>query len=112
MRLRPDSLDGNPLPLLLALGAAALVSAGAMSAAHAQSKPLPRGVYIVPAGDYGVDQCIATSPECGRIVASAWCEANGHGRVRAFGSASDITFSAGVEVKAPPRDSLVIACAD
>ena len=110
--MRPVCLDGNPFPILLALGAAALFSASLTAAASAQAHAMPPGVYIVPAGDYGVDECVASSSECGRVVASAWCEANGHSRVRAFSSASDITFSAGAEVKAPPRDSLVIACVD
>jgi hypothetical protein len=104
------SLDAGPLPLLLALGAALL--SAALAAPAAAQGALPKGVYIIPAGGYGVDECVAKSAECGRVVANAWCEANGHGKVKAFGSASDITFSAGPPVKAPPRDSIVIACAD
>ncbi|MFN3892732.1 MAG: hypothetical protein ACK4MV_20230 [Beijerinckiaceae bacterium] len=90
-------------------GGVALLALGAVSAS---AQTLPRGVYIVPAGGYSVDVCLATSAECGRVVANAWCEANGHGKARAFGSASDVTFSSGVEVKAPPRDSVMIACSD
>ena len=99
----------GPLPHLLALGAAALL---AFSSASASAQAPARGVYFVPAGGYSVDECLARSAECGRVVANAWCEANGHGKARAYGSASDITFSAGVEVKAPPRNTIVIACAD
>ena len=80
--------------------------------ARAQAENAQRGVYIIPAGGYGVDECVATSAECGRVVATAWCEAHGHGRVVAFGSASDITFSANVSVKTPPRDSVIITCSD
>ena len=112
MRAPHKSLDAGPTPLLLALGAA-LLSAALAAPAAAQSGALPKGVYIIPAnGGYGVDECVAKSAECGRVVANAWCEANGHGKVKAFGSASDITFSAGAPVKAPPRDSIVIACGD
>ncbi|MBX9761158.1 MAG: hypothetical protein K2Y29_20440 [Beijerinckiaceae bacterium] len=111
MRPSLKRLDAAPLPLLLALGAA-LAAAALAGPAAAQGAGLPRGVYVIPAGGYGVDECVAKSAECGRVVANAWCEANGHGKVKAFGSASDITFSAGAAVKAPPRDSIVIACAD
>lgn len=79
---------------------------------RAQAESAQRGVYVIPAGGYGVDECVATSAECGRVVATAWCEAHGHGRAVAFGSASDITFSANVSVKAPPRDSVIITCGD
>lgn len=71
-----------------------------------------RGVYVIPTGGYGVDECVAKSSECGRIVAAAWCEAHGHGRVVAFGSANDVTFSANASVKAPPPNSILISCAD
>jgi hypothetical protein len=80
--------------------------------AAAQATPLPRGVYVIPAGGYGVDECVARSQDCGRVVASAWCEAHGHGRATAFGSAADVTFATVVAAKAPPRNALVIACAD
>jgi hypothetical protein len=84
----------------------------AMTASASAQGALPRGVYIVPAGGYSVDECLWRSADCGRVVADAWCEANGHGKARAYGSAKDITFSAGIQVKAPPRDSIVIACGD
>lgn len=99
----------GPIPNLLALGTAALL---ALSTAGAMAQSPPKGVYFMPAGGYSVDECLAKSAECGRVVANAWCEANGHGKARAYGSASDITFSAGIEVKAPPRNTIVIACAD
>ena len=109
MRARTPRPNAGPVPNLLALGAAALL---ALSAASALAQSPPPGVYFVPAGGYGVDECLAKSAECGRVVANAWCEANGHGNARAYGSASDITFAAGVEVKAPPKNTIVIACAD
>ncbi len=109
MRARTPRPNAGPIPQLLALGAAALI---ALSAASALAQSPSRGVYFVPAGGYSVDECLAKSAECGRVVANAWCEANGHGKARAYGSASDITFSAGVEVKAPPKNTIVIACAD
>lgn len=80
--------------------------------AAAQASPLPRGVYVIPAGGYSVDECVARSQDCGRVVASAWCEAHGHGRATAFGSAADVTFATVMAAKTPPRNALVIACAD
>lgn len=91
------------------MGAAALLALGS---AAASAQTLPPGVYIVPAGGYSVDECLAKSAECGRVVANAWCEANGHGKAKAYGSSNDITFSAGFQVKAPPRNAIVIACAE
>jgi hypothetical protein len=48
--------------------------------------------FIVSAADgYGVNECIQTGADCGRIVADAWCEAHGHAAAKAFGRADDIT---------------------
>lgn len=112
MRVQSNSLDATPLPFLLALGAAALISLSLGAPVAAQTAALPKGVYLIPPGDDRVDECLAKSAECARVVASAWCEANGHGSVRAFGSANDVTFSAGPAVKAPPRDAIMISCDD
>ena len=113
MRARTIALKMMSRSHLLALAAVAILPAALIplgAATNAAATNLPAGVYIVPAGGYSVDECLAKSAECGRVVANAWCEANGHGNARAFGSARDITFSAGVQVKAPPRDSVIIAC--
>ena len=107
MRPRQSAFNANPLA---ALGASVLLAFGMTASAAAQN--LPSGVYIIPAGGYSVDECLAKSAACGRVVANAWCEANGHGAARAFGAASDVTFSTTVEAKAPPRDAVVVACAD
>lgn len=110
MRPGLSVFDAHPLAPLLALGASALLVLGMMANAAAQS--LPHGVYVIPAGGYSVDECVAKSTDCGRVVANAWCEANGHGAARAFGVASDVTFSADARIKSPPPDAVVIACAD
>jgi hypothetical protein len=110
MRAGVTLTDSRTIANIVASTAAALIMGLAVSA-HASSGA-PRGVYIVPAGGYSVDECLAKSAECGRVVADAWCEANGHSKARAYGSASDITFSAGAPVKAPPRNSIMIACLD
>jgi hypothetical protein len=100
-------------PLLLPLGAALLSGAGAPVQARDLARKVATGEYVIPAdGAYGVEECISRSSECGQVVASAWCEAHGHSGVRAFGPASDVTFSAARDAKAPPRNSIIITCLD
>jgi len=103
-------------PLLLPLGAA-FVLWGAGAPARAQGFSLAHktahGEYVIPAdGSYGVEECISRSSECGQVVASAWCEAHGHSGVRAFGPASDVTFSTGSTGGKAPRNSIIISCQD
>jgi hypothetical protein len=103
-------------PVLLPLGAA-LVLWGAGVPAQAQGRGLAHktahGEYVIPAdGAYGVEECISRSSECGQVVASAWCEAHGHSGVRAFGPASDVTFSTGSTGARAPRNSIIISCQD
>jgi len=93
--------------------AAALLALALVASAQANSLKGKNGNYLIPAdGSYGVEECIAQSYECGRVVATAWCEAHGHGAVRAFGPASDVTFTAAGNEKAKPapRNSIVISC--
>jgi hypothetical protein len=47
--------------------------------------------YVVAANDgYGLEDCLAAGNECGRVVADAWCEANGHGHALAYGPRSSL----------------------
>jgi hypothetical protein len=47
--------------------------------------------YVVAANDgYGLEDCLAAGSECGRVVADAWCEANGHGHALAYGPRSSL----------------------
>lgn len=42
--------------------------------------------YEIAANDgYGLEDCLSTGGECGRVVADAWCEAHGHGHALSFG---------------------------
>lgn len=107
-------LDKWFAPILLPAAAALLAFSFStpVQAGNLQSK---NGSYVIPAdGSYGIDECISQSFECGRVVATAWCEAHGHGAVRAFGPASDVTFSTlvGTEenIKAVPPSSIIIDC--
>lgn len=78
---------------LLASGATSLVvipNAASSRAAAAQE------TFVIPANDgYGVADCLANGSECGRVVANAWCEAQGYGLASSFGlvAAEDVTGS-------------------
>jgi hypothetical protein len=61
------------------LVAAALLSVGAASAV-ADSR-----VFIIENhGDYGVDQCLASGARCGKVVASAYCQARNYSQAASF----------------------------
>ena len=61
------------------LAAAALVSLGA-AAALAESR-----VFIIENhGDYGGDECLATGARCGKVVASAYCQARNYSQAASF----------------------------
>jgi hypothetical protein len=61
------------------LAAAALVSLGA-APALAESR-----VFIIENhGDYGVDECLATGARCGKVVASAYCQARNYSQAASF----------------------------
>jgi hypothetical protein len=48
-----------------------------------------RTFLIAVASGYGVEDCLGESGECGKAVADAWCEAQGHGSALAFGRSED-----------------------
>ncbi len=63
--------------------------------------------FIVAANDgYGIQDCLGEGGECGRVVADAWCEANGHGAALTFGRADDVTGAVSV------AEPYVITCGD
>jgi hypothetical protein len=106
------ALDSGLPPFLVPVAAALLALAVFNAPAQAQKAD---GVYLLPAGGYGVDECISESYECGRVVASAWCEAHGHGAVKAFGRAADVTNSvatASAGQKALPANTVIISCGE
>jgi hypothetical protein len=83
--------------------------------AQAGQAPTEEGhIFIIAAADgYGVEDCLAESGECGRVVADAWCETHGHGAAIAFGPADDVTgaIPAGVAAKNSQRPYMV-RCGD
>jgi hypothetical protein len=66
--------------IVLPFVAAAL--AGGFGSAHAADA----NEYEIAANDgYGLQECLESGNECGRVVADAWCEAHGHGHALSFG---------------------------
>jgi hypothetical protein len=107
-------LDKWFAPILLP-AAAALLAFSFSTPAQAANLQGKNGTYVIPAdGSYGIDECISQSFDCGSVVATAWCEAHGHGAARAFGPASDVTFATLVgsteNVKAVAPGAIIIDC--
>ncbi|MDB5571573.1 MAG: uncharacterized protein JWN93_2756 [Hyphomicrobiales bacterium] len=109
---KTNDIDHGIAPILVPLAAALLALAMFAGPSQAQEISSEKLTYVIPAGGYGVDECVSTASECGLIVANAWCEAHGHSAAKAFGSASDLTFSANLAQKAPQKGSIVITCGE
>lgn len=66
--------------------------------------------FLIPASDgYGVADCISTASECGRIVANAWCEAQGFGKAVAFGVADKADYTGTVKNPEPVATELPLS---
>jgi hypothetical protein len=83
--------------------------------------PNTEKTFLIPASDgYGVADCIATKAECGKIVANAWCEAQGFAKATQFGVASREDFTGSlsktkhVQASQPaqPEQPLLITCGE
>jgi len=74
--------------------------------------------FLIPASDgYGVADCISSKAECGKIVANAWCEAQGFAKAIEFGVASHEDFTGTLSKTrqaqaAPAEQPLVITCGE
>ena len=73
--------------------------------------------FLIPASDgYGVADCLsAGSSECGRVVADAWCEAQGFARAESFGRAAPEEATGSVESVTAVNESerpIRITCAE
>jgi len=73
------------------LGAGALLLGVDLGAAGAAE---PKAFLISPNDGYGLQDCLATSSECGQVVADAFCEAHGEGPAVSFGPRSKFTEEA------------------
>ena len=73
-----------PLSALLAFAAVCALGFGLTQAASAG----PAHAFTIAANDgYGLQDCLGEGGECGRVVADAWCAAQGRGAALSFGRA-------------------------
>ena len=55
--------------------------------------------FVISANDgYGIGDCLASGNECGKIVANAWCEAQGFRSAASFGLAQAEDVTGAIEV--------------
>jgi hypothetical protein len=55
--------------------------------------------FVISANDgYGLGDCLASGNDCGRIVANAWCEAQGFRSAASFGLAQAEDVTGAIEV--------------
>lgn len=84
------------------IGLFGIIGAGLSLAVLPPSKtvaaPNAARTFIIPASDgYGVADCLSSkSSECGKIVADAWCEAQGFAKATTFGIAAREDFTGSV----------------
>lgn len=71
--------------------------------------------FLIPAEDgYGLGDCLATGAECGRVVASAWCQAHGYKVAVSFGrsAAEDVTASVTPVAASQKPQPFSVTCAE
>ena len=101
------------------LGFSAIVAACTMSflvLPNGASRALATSpaTFLIPVSDgYGVADCLASGAECGQVIATAWCEAQGYTLATAFGPAAreDVTGSVEKVAVRSPDASVSITCA-
>jgi len=69
----------------------------------------PSTFLIAAEPGYGVEDCLTDNEECGRLVANAWCEAQGHGKALSFGRSDNHQDANAVR---PELRALFITCSD
>ena len=100
---------------------AAGISLSVMPTSHTAAAANEPRTFLIPASDgYGVADCISSKAECGKIVANAWCEAQGFAKATQFGVASREDFTGSlsktkhVQASQPaqPEQPLLITCGE
>jgi hypothetical protein len=98
------------MQVVLSLLAAALV----IAACHPDAMAAENRTIVVPAEDgYGFNDCLQGAKSCGRVVADAWCEANGLSVATAYGRAEDVTGTTpgAAPAKVEPG-AFIVTCAE
>lgn len=88
-----------------AAGLSALLSFALLTAATGafavgpDAAPKVEKTFLIPSGEgYGVGECLTDgSSECGRVVADAWCEAQGFASAGTFGVAAQDEYTGAIE---------------
>ncbi|MFO1148917.1 MAG: hypothetical protein U1E62_11135 [Alsobacter sp.] len=106
-------------PVLLASLAAVAAAALSLSSAMTTSGPArAEGGHslVIPANDgYGMGECLLEGKACGRVIADAWCEAQGFGKSESFGPADPTEVTASLATKAAPQTApkaFTVTCRD
>lgn len=88
---------------LVALGVAAVASVVPSTTTEAAGP-----TFVIPANDgYGIADCVESGSSCGKVVADAWCEAQGFRRSASIGPA-DVETTGSIE---PGRRRISVTCA-
>lgn len=59
---------------------------------------MPETTFLIPASEgYGVADCLSGGGECGKIVATAFCESKGYGKATAYGIAEKEMMTGSVQ---------------
>ncbi len=69
--------------------------------------------FIIPSNDgYGIADCLGEGGACGRMVADAWCAAQGLGKAIAFGpaEASEMTASLRATATRSAAQAYMVTC--
>src|SRR3954453_6021436 len=101
------------LGLTSLLAAAAAVFVALPNATSRAGGPDKDATFVISANDgYGLGDCLASGNECGKIVANAWCEAQGFRTAASFGlaQAEDVTGAIEVSYTDTAR-AIAITCA-
>ena len=77
----------------LCLAAAAALSMPGVQAAGAEK------TFLIPANDgYGVAECLTGTGACGKVVADAWCEAQGFASAASYSTAASDEYTGAIDV--------------
>lgn len=94
---------------VLSFGLAALgIAAAGIVLPSTKTEAAGGPTFVIPVNDgYGIHDCVESGSPCGKVVADAWCEAQGFRRSASIGPA-DIETTGSIE---PARRRIAVTCA-
>jgi hypothetical protein len=94
---------------VLGLGTALLGLAAVATSVLPEPVMAQGPTFVIPANDgYGIGECVESGSPCGKVVADAWCEAQGFRRSASIGPA-DVETTGSIETAA--RRRIAVTCA-